>query len=99
GMEILNRHEATPEAARAARAIMARQLSHLVRLVDDLLDTSRISRGKVKLERKPLDIHDVVTAGIDLARPAITQRGHRLVVDETREELSIHGDSQRLSQV
>lgn len=99
GMEILNRHEATPEAASAARAIMARQLSHLVRLVDDLLDTSRISRGKVNLERKPLDIHDVVTAGIDLARPAITQRGHRLVVDETREELSIHGDSQRLSQV
>ncbi len=84
--------------AERERAVIERQVKHVVGLVDDLLDVSRITRGKVHLERKRLDIVDVVAKAIEMTSPAIDERRHRLVVDVPR-GLMTSGDSARLAQV
>jgi len=80
------------------RAIIERQVAHLVRLVDDLLDVSRIARGKVNLNREPVELADAIAKGIELASPLIEERSHRLSVDVPR-GLVVHGDVIRLAQV
>jgi PAS domain S-box-containing protein len=79
--------------------IMSRQLAHLVRLIDDLLDVSRITRGKLELRRADVDLHDVVRSALEGARPAIDAAGHRLVVSLPDEPIALHADLTRLAQV
>lgn len=81
------------------RDVIERQVSHLTRLVDDLLDVSRIARGRVVLRLGRADMADVVCRGIELASPAIEERGHRLVVDLPDAPLLVTADSTRLEQV
>jgi signal transduction histidine kinase len=81
------------------RTIIERQVDHVVRLVDDLLDVSRITRGKVQLKRQPLELARVVAQGIELASPLIEQRQHRLIVEMPQEGLLLDGDATRLPQV
>ncbi|HSU83674.1 MAG TPA: ATP-binding protein, partial [Thermoanaerobaculia bacterium] len=81
-----------------ARTVVERQVSHLTRLVDDLLDVSRISVGKITLQRKPLEIAQVVAAAVESSRPLIDSRGHNLTVMVPQEPLLIEGDLTRLSQ-
>lgn len=78
--------------------IIERQVKHLERLVDDLLDVSRITRGKVELERERLDVADVVARAIDVASPLLEQKKHRLAVEVPR-GLTVIGDQMRLVQV
>ncbi|HEY0709889.1 MAG TPA: PAS domain S-box protein, partial [Polyangia bacterium] len=80
------------------RAIIERQVRHVVRLVDDLLDVSRMTRGKISLDRRPVDLADAVAAGIELASPLLEQRAHRLSVHVPR-GLVVNGDPTRLGQV
>jgi PAS domain S-box-containing protein len=80
-------------------AVMERQVSHLTRLVDDLLDVSRVTSGKVRLARAPLYLADVVARAIEIADPLIEQRGHQIEIDVPREDLRVHGDELRLIQV
>jgi signal transduction histidine kinase/ActR/RegA family two-component response regulator len=86
------------QGAEKERAVIERQVKHVVRLVDDLLDVSRITRGKIQLEIEPLRLADVVAKGIEMASPAIEQRLHRLVVD-VPDALVVDGDAGRLAQV
>ncbi|MFO0612482.1 MAG: ATP-binding protein [Polyangiaceae bacterium] len=79
------------------RAVIERQVEHLVRLVDDLLDISRITRGKVELKRSLVDMSDVVARAIELASPLIEQRQHNLRVEVPR-GLVVMGDPTRLAQ-
>lgn len=79
-------------------ALIDRQVSHLTRLVDDLLDLSRVASGKIQLEREPLDLTSVIAKAIDLAGPLIEQRRHRLVVDVAH-HAALKGDATRLAQV
>ena len=79
------------------RAVIERQVEHLVRLVDDLLDISRITRGKVELKRSLVDMADVVARAIELASPLIEQRQHNLKVELPR-GLVVMGDPTRLAQ-
>lgn len=79
------------------RAVIERQVEHLVRLVDDLLDISRITRGKVELKRSLVDIGDVVARAIELASPLIEHRQHNLKVEVPR-GLLVMGDPTRLAQ-
>jgi signal transduction histidine kinase len=79
--------------------IMDRQLRHMVRLVDDLLDVSRITRGRVELRKETVDLADVVGRAVEAARPLLDERGHRLDLELDREPLPVHGDSTRLEQV
>jgi signal transduction histidine kinase/response regulator RpfG family c-di-GMP phosphodiesterase len=80
------------------RTVIERQVKHLMTLVDDLLDVSRIARGKVQLERKRLDFADVTARAIEMVSPAIDERGHVLTVQVPR-GLVVEGDAARLAQV
>ncbi len=80
------------------RAVIERQVTHLVRLVDDLLDVSRITRGSVELARQRIDLSTVVAGAIETASPLIEQRGHRVEADVPA-GMFIDADGHRLRQV
>ena len=82
-----------------ALGTLERQIQHLTRLVDDLLDISRIARGMVVLNRERLEIGAVVNRALELARPLLDQRGHRVVIDLVHRELGVSADPDRLAQV
>lgn len=80
------------------RAIIERQVQHLVGLVDDLLDVSRITRGRVELRKEHIDLAEVVARAVEIASPLLEQQRHKLEVDVPR-GLIIDGDPGRLAQV
>ena len=82
-----------------ARELLQRQLRHLKRLIDDLLDVSRITTGRVQLKRETLNLKDVIEHSVDAARPLIDERKHSLKVELPSEPLWIDGDAVRLTQV
>jgi signal transduction histidine kinase len=82
-----------------ARELLQRQLRHLKRLIDDLLDVSRITTGRVQLKRETLNLKDVIEHSVDAARPLIDERKHSLEVELPSEPLWIDGDAVRLTQV
>jgi signal transduction histidine kinase len=82
-----------------AIAVVKRQVQHLVRMVDDLLDVSRITRGKVELQKEPLDLVEVVRHAVEGTRPLIEARGHSLEVDLPGRPLPLSADLTRLEQV
>ncbi len=83
----------------AERAVIERQVSHLSRLVDDLLDISRATMGKIDLRRERLDLSAAVARAVEMARPAIDAKGHHLEVDVPVGALFVEGDMVRLAQV
>jgi CheY-like chemotaxis protein len=85
--------------AERERTVIERQVNHLTRLVDDLLDVSRITRGKVQLHRKPFEIAEVVAKAIEMASPLLEQRRHHLEVSVPPRGLVVNADLTRLSQV
>jgi PAS domain S-box-containing protein len=85
--------------SRTARDIIERQVQHMVRLVDDLLDVSRITLGQVNLKHEKLALGAVIGEAIEAARPAIEAAGHSLDVHLPGEPLLVEGDATRLSQV
>ena len=84
---------------RNCRDVIDRQLSHVTRLVDDLLDVGRLTTGKIKLRKELLRLSDVVTRSVETARPLITARHHTLTVEQPPQPVYVHGDATRLSQV
>lgn len=86
-------------AREAARLVIERQTAQLSRIVDDLLDTSRITRGTMLIDRKPTDLSAVVTRAVETARPAIKAGQHTLEVEMPDEPLAVLGDALRLDQV
>ncbi|MGH8181766.1 MAG: sensor histidine kinase, partial [Steroidobacteraceae bacterium] len=89
---------ADPRGARA-KELIERQARTLTRLVDDLLDTARISRGQVQLRREELDLQPIVTRAVDTAREAIDSRGHELTLNLPPGRITVIGDATRLEQV
>jgi PAS domain S-box-containing protein len=87
------------DACVSERSIIERQVQHMTRLVDDLLDVSRITRGKVELRRRPVEIADVIAKAVEIASPALEQKQHRLEVDVPSSGLTVNGDAGRLAQV
>jgi signal transduction histidine kinase len=98
-LEILSLPGADPALAEQARQTMERQLKHMVRLVDDLLDLSRISRGVVTLRKERVELASAVHAALETSAPLIRQRGHDLVVQLPEEPVYLHADPTRLAQV
>jgi signal transduction histidine kinase len=84
---------------RHCRDVIERQVEHLSRLVDDLLDVSRITRGRLKLEKKPVEVATFVARAIETTEPLFDARGQRLHVSMPEERLIVDGDSTRLSQI
>jgi len=85
-------------AALKERTVIDRQVRHLVRLVDDLLDVSRIARGKIELRHQMIELSDIVNLAVESASPLLEQRHHRLTVDVSG-GLLLRGDATRLTQV
>jgi PAS domain S-box-containing protein len=81
------------------RTVIERQVDHLTRLVDDLLDVSRFARGKVELKRELVEVADIVTSAVEMASPLLEQSAHKLVLDVPRCGLLVDGDPARLTQV
>jgi two-component system CheB/CheR fusion protein len=98
-MEVLQRQRLDAPGLERAYAMMNRQVMHLVRLVDDLLDVSRITRGLVELRREPVDLVQVANQAVEMAAPAIEGRGHDLALTLPRKPLRVEGDPTRLTQV
>jgi PAS domain S-box-containing protein len=90
-----------PEEAPRERALslIERQVEHVVRLVDDLLDVSRVIHGKIELRRRIVDLATAVERGVENAQPVLDAHGHRLQVTQPAEPLWVHGDVVRLAQV
>ena len=97
--ERLGMGQPTPERLQWARDVIERQVDQLTRLVDDLLDVSRISRGKVRLDREPVDVDAVVSRAVDTARPLIEARKQDLKLTRPGQRLRVRGDATRLAQV
>jgi PAS domain S-box-containing protein len=98
-LEIVKRLATAPPSASAALEIMDRQLSHLVRLVDDLLEVSRITRGQVELRREQLRLDAAIHSAIETSEPLIRAGNHRLIVSLPDEPLMLDADPVRLAQI
>jgi len=99
GLEILKRIPDLPQQAGKVRDMMDRQLAHLVRLVDDLLDVSRITRDKLEMRVEPITLQEIVDDAIEASRPGMDSAQHQLVVDLPMRPVHIEGDLTRLAQV
>jgi PAS domain S-box-containing protein len=95
---LLRRERLTAAGARAVDVI-DRQVTNLTRLVDDLLDVSRITRGKIELRREDVTVASIIAAATEAASPGIAAAGHALRVDVTGEPLRVHADAPRIAQV
>ncbi len=98
-LHILKEGGANPTETADVREMMERQVQHLVRLVDDLLDVSRVMRGKVELRKEPLDLGTAVARAVETARPLLDARGHRLEVSLPPEPVQLEADPVRVAQV
>jgi PAS domain S-box-containing protein len=98
-LQLLRMVDPGSEPAEQARAIMERQVDHLVRLVDDLMDVSRITRGKIEVRREAIDLASVVLSAVETSRPAIEAGRHRFTLSLPSEPVAVDADFVRLAQV
>ncbi len=98
GLDVLQLTD-DPAITARTRAMMQRQVVHMVRLVDDLLDVSRVTRGKVTLKKERLDVRTVISSAIDTSRPALDAGQHELTVRMPSEPLWLDADPTRIAQV
>ena len=87
------------DATVKTREIMERQVEHMVRLIDDLLDVSRITRGKIELRKERVDVRTVLDAALELSGPLIEESRHELLVSTPKEALLFDADPVRMAQV
>jgi signal transduction histidine kinase/CheY-like chemotaxis protein len=90
---------ASPDVMRNAHAIIDRQLSHMIRLVEDLLDVSRISRGKLTIRKELVDLGGVMRSAVDTVRPLLAARDQSLSITFPEQPVFLQADPVRLSQV
>jgi PAS domain S-box-containing protein len=93
----LRQHE--PAALEQARGVMERQFEQMVRLIDDLLDVSRITRGKLDLRKERIALDEVVSTALDTTRPLIDNAGHSLEIRLPEVRCYLYGDPIRLAQI
>jgi signal transduction histidine kinase len=99
GLHLLRSSGGDASRVRRVAGVMERQLQHLVRLVDDLLEISRITRGLIEIRREPVDLLAAVRHAIDTSRPALDSASHTLVVHLSETSIPVFGDPVRLTQV
>jgi PAS domain S-box-containing protein len=99
GLEVMRLASTNAEMVEKARSMMERQLSQMVRLVDDLLDVSRVSRGKIELRRADIELAAVLRNALETSQPMMDERGHTFVANMAPERIVVNGDMTRLSQV
>jgi PAS domain S-box-containing protein len=99
GLEVMRLAAGDSSAVAQAREMMVRQVGHMVRLIDDLLDISRINRSKMELRRSRVLLADVINSAVETARPLIDAAGHKLLISLPLEPVVLDADLTRLAQV
>ena len=98
-LQLMRLHSDEPLRVARARETIERQVERMTRLVDDLLDVSRITRGRIELRDEALVLSALVARAVEAARPLIDERGHRLTLDLPGEPVTLNADPARLEQV
>jgi PAS domain S-box-containing protein len=99
GVEVMRVVGLSDPQLRDVRDMMERQVNHISRLVDDLLDVSRVTRGKVRCQKEPTELAAVVAHAVETCRPIIAQRRQELILSPPKEPLRLEADPVRLAQV
>ncbi|HEV8444294.1 MAG TPA: response regulator [Steroidobacteraceae bacterium] len=99
GIELLKNSRSHPELLDSVRPMMERQIAHMVRLIDDLLDVARISAGKIELQRQRVTLGSVMTSAIEATRTAIENARLELKLEINDADVTLNVDPTRLSQV
>jgi signal transduction histidine kinase len=97
-VELIRHGAVTPAKLEWAAGMMERQVRSLVRLIDDLMDVSRINRGKIELKREPLALNDVLAEVVETVRPSIDESRHELAVLMPDRQVVVDADRTRLAQ-
>ncbi|MBK5542566.1 diguanylate cyclase [Pseudomonas sp. TH05] len=95
GMLLRLKHEELPRI----QAIIERQVRHMSRLVEDLVDVSRVSAGKLRLDRQPIDLGVIITEALETCHEAMELRRQQIRVQLPKQEIPVNGDSLRLAQI
>lgn len=98
-LQLLRLSEEVDPVASRLHGIMERQVSQLIRLVDDLLEVSRVTRGKIELRKELVNVVSIVAQALETSRPVIEAAGHRLAVSVAPETMLVHVDPCRVAQV
>jgi signal transduction histidine kinase len=98
-ISVLQRHGPPDPLLTRMRGVIDRQVQHMTRLIDDLLDVSRITQGKINLKREPVDVGAIAKQALETSLPAIGARSHQVTVSIPCEPLYVDGDVVRLTQV
>ncbi|MGV8712964.1 MAG: response regulator [Nitrosomonas sp.] len=99
GLHILQLPSVNDETIDKIYAMMQRQVHHLIRLVDDLMEVSRITRGKIELHRQPINLADVIQSAIETSGPLINAARHQIQISLPAEPIILYADQVRLTQV
>ncbi len=98
GLKLMEVATEDPVVLEKARAMMERQLAHMVRLIDDLMDVSRITRDKIELHKERIPLENVIRQAIETSRPLMESRGNKLTLDVNGHQINVDGDAIRLTQ-
>jgi PAS domain S-box-containing protein len=98
GVELLKISEGGDPLVMETAEMMERQIVHLVRLVDDLLDLSRVITGKIHLDKQPIEVNTFIDRAVEEIQPTIDERGHSLMIARPSQPVAVEGDVVRLSQ-
>jgi PAS domain S-box-containing protein len=99
GLQLMKLAGGQAATVEQARSMMERQLTQMVRLVDDLMDVSRITRGKLELRKERVPLAAILSSAVETSRPLIEQMGHALTVTLPKQPLIVDADMTRLAQV
>ncbi|HEX5047066.1 MAG TPA: response regulator [Gammaproteobacteria bacterium] len=99
GVQLLHADEVSAERVAWVRDLLSRQVKHLTRLIDDLLDVRRITSGNVQLKREPLELETVLKQSLEAVRPLIDSRRHSLRMSMAGDALQVEADPVRLTQI
>lgn len=98
-LHILRLSEDDSQTVRRVRGMMDRQVTQMVRLVDDLMEISRITRGKIELRKEQVDLSTAIQSAVETSKPIIEAAGHQLTIDLPAQTLHLDADPVRLSQI
>jgi PAS domain S-box-containing protein len=99
GLQILRLTGADPAASAQVQEMLGRQVNHLVRLVDDLMEVARVTRGRIELRREPVDLSATLRSAVETSRPLIEAARHVLAFDMPADPVTLMADPVRLAQI